>query len=86
MAVRGLPAMLFSAPIGAIVTQKFAVRFTYPPETSSSVPITMLLAVSVSLAPPSEGMALSCQSMGYLCSVCVIQRLNPYFYDYIALP
>ena len=86
MVVCGRPPMLFSAPIGAIELNKFDVRFTYSLETSSSIPIAMLLAVSVSLASPSKGMDLSCQSMGYLCSFCVIQRLTPYFHDYLALP
>ena len=86
MVVCGRPPMLFSAPIGAIALNNFDERSTHSLETPFSVPIAMLLAVLVSLASPREGMALSCQFLGYFCSLCVILRITPYFHDYLALP
>jgi len=86
MVVCGRPPILFSAPIGAIALNNFDERSTHSLETSLSVPIAMLLAVLVSLASPREGMALSCQFLGYFYSLCVILRITPYFHDYLALP
>jgi len=65
----------------ATVRHKFAARFDNSPKTSSSVPSTMLLAVQVSLAFVSTGMALSCLSMVCLCSVFVTQCFTPYCHD-----